>query len=187
MIIAEVILFHHISSETRNDCSNLAQPCCVQQVLAVTTVLQCMTVPTSDSMFHLVIFSMTKFAWLFFIVLINPLTKSRYGWRLVRYSVLLPVIFPPPRFMTVYLCRGFQSVTHGSQSVPHGSQIVPHGSQSVLHGSQGIPTSFQGIRDYISVMSALKFTYLLKVRKYYFVNNNRVTSLIGDMFISCDR
>ena len=56
-----------------------------------------------------------------------------------------------------------------------------------LTDPKGSPTSFQGIRDYISVMAALKFTYLLKVKEYYFVNNNRVTSLIGDMFISYDR
>lgn len=51
----------------------------------------------------------------------------------------------------------------------------------------GSPTRFQGIRDYVSVMVALKFIYLLEVKEYYFVNNNRVTSLNGDMFILYDR
>jgi hypothetical protein len=41
-------------------------------------------------------------------------------------------------------------------------------------------------QGYIYVMAALKFTYLLKVKEYCFVKNNRVTSLIGGVFISCE-
>jgi hypothetical protein len=36
-------------------------------------------------------------------------------------------------------------------------------------------------------MAALKATYFVKLKKEYFVKNNRGTSLIGDVFISYDR
>jgi hypothetical protein len=92
---------------------------------------------------------MTKFDWLFFIVFINPLTNSRYGRRLVRYSVLLRILSPPLLFVTV----------------------VPWFPKVCFTDPKGSLTSFQGIRDYISVMAALKFIYVLKVQEYCFVKN----------------
>jgi len=45
----------------------------------------------------------------------------------------------------------------------------------------------QGIRGYISVMATLKFAYILYLKKYGFIENNRQTSVIVDMSITYDR
>jgi len=60
--------------------------------------------------------------------------------------------------------------------------IVPYNLTLCL----GFVTSPQGIRGYISVMAALKLTYLL-IKGILFFKNNWRTPLISDVFIQYDR
>jgi hypothetical protein len=50
----------------------------------------------------------------------------------------------------------------------------------------GTATSSQGIRGYISVMAAVKFPYF-SIKRIPFYFKNRGTSVIGYVFVSCDR
>jgi hypothetical protein len=86
--------------------------------------------------FHIVIFSMTTYTWLFFIVLINCLTTSRYAWRLVRYSGLVSI---PPNgfwldsvFLRVSVVMLINSVTSEQKSGSAAVSSAPDTRRSVL-------------------------------------------------------
>jgi hypothetical protein len=61
------------------------------------------------------------------------------------------------------------------------------GSRSVLRGSQGICDQFPG-EPWIHLCNGYSEVYLFfKLKEWCFVKSNRGTSVIGDMFTSCDR